>query len=130
MAIGIHNQNFTNNCVCCVDLPGLSKWVRHLVQHHDTFSNAMQSLVAFSQVQQNVQGALCHIPCSSASSSDRDLPITAEESCMSKDVQSQTLGSHVKLQQQQRDHRLTNGWSHTPFEPEPNKKAGEINKCY
>ncbi|XP_068441804.1 Fanconi anemia group J protein isoform X2 [Clinocottus analis] len=37
-------------------ITGLSKWVRQLVQHHDTFNNAMQSLVAFSQVQQQVEG--------------------------------------------------------------------------
>ncbi|XP_008306906.1 Fanconi anemia group J protein isoform X3 [Cynoglossus semilaevis] len=34
-------------------ITGLSKWVRQLVQHHDTYSNAMQSLVAFSQLQQS-----------------------------------------------------------------------------
>ncbi|XP_037329389.2 Fanconi anemia group J protein isoform X2 [Pungitius pungitius] len=37
-------------------ITGLSKWVRQLVQHHDTFNNAMHSLVAFSQVQRKVQG--------------------------------------------------------------------------
>ncbi|XP_054456847.1 Fanconi anemia group J protein [Anoplopoma fimbria] len=37
-------------------ITGLSKWVRQLVQHHGTFSNAIQSLVAFSQVQQKVEG--------------------------------------------------------------------------
>uniref|UniRef100_A0A671VGH5 DNA 5'-3' helicase n=1 Tax=Sparus aurata TaxID=8175 RepID=A0A671VGH5_SPAAU len=36
-------------------ITGLSKWVRQLVRHHDTFSNAMQSLVAFCQVQQKVE---------------------------------------------------------------------------
>lgn len=40
-------------CVCA--FLGLSKWVRQLVQHHNTFGNAMQSLVAFSQVQQKVE---------------------------------------------------------------------------
>ncbi|TNN01432.1 hypothetical protein fugu_010814 [Takifugu bimaculatus] len=35
-------------------ITGLSKWVRQLVQHHDTFSNAMQSLGAFSREQQKV----------------------------------------------------------------------------
>ncbi|XP_028856722.1 Fanconi anemia group J protein homolog [Denticeps clupeoides] len=35
-------------------ITGLSKWVRHLVKHHDTFSGAMQSLVSFSQ---GLQGA-------------------------------------------------------------------------
>uniref|UniRef100_A0A3Q2ZJI7 DNA 5'-3' helicase n=1 Tax=Kryptolebias marmoratus TaxID=37003 RepID=A0A3Q2ZJI7_KRYMA len=38
-------------------ITGLSKWVRQLVQHHNTFNNAMQSLVAFSQGQQKVEGA-------------------------------------------------------------------------
>ncbi|XP_072313224.1 Fanconi anemia group J protein [Eucyclogobius newberryi] len=32
-------------------ITGLSKWVRQLVHHHDTFPNAMQSLVAFSHEQ-------------------------------------------------------------------------------
>ncbi|XP_048857527.1 Fanconi anemia group J protein isoform X2 [Brienomyrus brachyistius] len=32
-------------------ITGLSKWVRQLVQHHDTFNDAMQSLVSFSQSQ-------------------------------------------------------------------------------
>ncbi|XP_056296575.1 Fanconi anemia group J protein isoform X3 [Pseudoliparis swirei] len=35
-------------------ITGLSKWVRQLVQHHGSFNDAMQSLVAFSQVQQKV----------------------------------------------------------------------------
>uniref|UniRef100_A0AAX7TDU6 DNA 5'-3' helicase n=1 Tax=Astatotilapia calliptera TaxID=8154 RepID=A0AAX7TDU6_ASTCA len=38
-------------------ITGLSKWVRQLVQHHNTFSDAMQSLVAFSQVQKKMDGA-------------------------------------------------------------------------
>uniref|UniRef100_A0A3B3BVC5 DNA 5'-3' helicase n=1 Tax=Oryzias melastigma TaxID=30732 RepID=A0A3B3BVC5_ORYME len=38
-------------------ITGLSKWVRQLVQHHYTFSNAMQSLAAFSRVQENVEMA-------------------------------------------------------------------------
>uniref|UniRef100_A0A6Q2X960 DNA 5'-3' helicase n=1 Tax=Esox lucius TaxID=8010 RepID=A0A6Q2X960_ESOLU len=33
-------------------ISGLSKWVRNLVKHHDTFGAAMQSLVCFSQCQQ------------------------------------------------------------------------------
>uniref|UniRef100_A0A8C7XD98 BRCA1 interacting helicase 1 n=1 Tax=Oryzias sinensis TaxID=183150 RepID=A0A8C7XD98_9TELE len=38
-------------------ITGLSKWVRQLVQHHYTFSNAMQSLKAFSRVQEKVEMA-------------------------------------------------------------------------
>ncbi|XP_041918787.1 Fanconi anemia group J protein isoform X2 [Alosa sapidissima] len=33
-------------------ITGLSKWVRQLVQHHNNFGDAMQSLVSFSQCQQ------------------------------------------------------------------------------
>uniref|UniRef100_A0A671MU76 DNA 5'-3' helicase n=1 Tax=Sinocyclocheilus anshuiensis TaxID=1608454 RepID=A0A671MU76_9TELE len=33
-------------------ITGLSKWVRQLVRHHDTFTGAMQSLESFSQCQQ------------------------------------------------------------------------------
>ncbi|KAA0702057.1 Fanconi anemia group J protein [Triplophysa tibetana] len=33
-------------------ITGLSKWVRQLVRHHDTFTGAMQSLESFSQSQQ------------------------------------------------------------------------------
>lgn len=32
---------------------GLSKWVRQLVKHHDSFTSAIQSLVSFSQSQQD-----------------------------------------------------------------------------
>ncbi|XP_062872398.1 Fanconi anemia group J protein [Trichomycterus rosablanca] len=35
-------------------ITGLSKWVRQLVKHHDSFTNAMQSLVSFSECQQGV----------------------------------------------------------------------------
>ncbi|KAK2831413.1 hypothetical protein Q7C36_016499 [Tachysurus vachellii] len=33
-------------------ITGLSKWVRQLVKHHDSFTSAMESLVSFSQCQQ------------------------------------------------------------------------------
>uniref|UniRef100_A0A3B4XSB8 DNA 5'-3' helicase n=1 Tax=Seriola lalandi dorsalis TaxID=1841481 RepID=A0A3B4XSB8_SERLL len=58
----------------------LSKWVRQLVQHHDTFNNAMQSLVAFSQVQQKAAAAAAErqTPDSTASSPNGHLPVTAE----------------------------------------------------
>lgn len=44
-------------------ITGLSKWVRQLVHHHDSFPNALQSLVAFSH-QQRVQseGGLADSP--------------------------------------------------------------------
>lgn len=36
---------------CFLLLSGLSKWVRQLVRHHDTFTGAMQSLESFTQGQ-------------------------------------------------------------------------------
>ncbi|CAL8360145.1 unnamed protein product [Merluccius merluccius] len=36
-------------------ITGLSKWVRQLVRHHDTFNGAMQSLAAFSHFQQGAE---------------------------------------------------------------------------
>lgn len=35
-------------------ISGLSKWVRQLVYHHDTFNNAMKSLAIFSEEQQKI----------------------------------------------------------------------------
>ncbi|XP_040929439.1 Fanconi anemia group J protein isoform X2 [Betta splendens] len=91
-------------------ITGLSKWVRHLVQHHDTFSNAMQSLAAFYQVQQNAQAApvASQTTGSAASAPHCDL-----------DVQSQT--------QQQQDSPFTD-CCHVQSEPEPNKKAEPLQK--
>ncbi|XP_055022921.1 Fanconi anemia group J protein isoform X2 [Boleophthalmus pectinirostris] len=44
-------------------ITGLSKWVRQLVHHHDSFPNAMQSLVAFSHEQRTRTGpGLTHSP--------------------------------------------------------------------
>ncbi|XP_041851232.1 Fanconi anemia group J protein isoform X3 [Melanotaenia boesemani] len=62
-------------------ITGLSKWVRQLVQHHSSFSNAMQSLVAFSQVQQKVEVAPADSQTlgSTDSSSRSHLPSTDEE---------------------------------------------------
>lgn len=61
MAVIVHWKNISN--VFCffffasvfLYVSGLSKWVRQLVQHHYTFSNAMQSLKAFSRVQEKVE---------------------------------------------------------------------------
>ncbi|KAJ8280941.1 hypothetical protein GJAV_G00061310 [Gymnothorax javanicus] len=41
-------------------ITGLSKWVRQLVQHHDTFSRAMQSLASFSLGQQGAALSLAN----------------------------------------------------------------------
>uniref|UniRef100_A0A7N8XH61 DNA 5'-3' helicase n=1 Tax=Mastacembelus armatus TaxID=205130 RepID=A0A7N8XH61_9TELE len=69
-------------------ITGLSKWVRQLVQHHNTFSNAMQSLVAFTQGQ---------TPCSTVSSSNCHLPVTVEGQSQPKASQPQTPHSYINL---------------------------------
>ncbi|KAM9801201.1 Fanconi anemia group J protein [Neosynchiropus ocellatus] len=65
-------------------ITGLSKWVRQLVQHHDTFTNAMSSLAAFSQVQHQLcpaekqTSAVCS-PCSVAPASPQPrIPLSEE----------------------------------------------------
>lgn len=63
MAIVVHYIVFQPpvgfvNLVSVFTISGLSKWVRQLVYHHDTFSNAMQSLALFSEEQQKVEDTL------------------------------------------------------------------------
>uniref|UniRef100_A0A8C4EDD7 DNA 5'-3' helicase n=1 Tax=Dicentrarchus labrax TaxID=13489 RepID=A0A8C4EDD7_DICLA len=79
-------------------ITGLSKWVRQLVQHHDTFGNAMQSLVAFSQVQQKmmVAPADTQSPSSTLSSPNSHLPATVEGQGLSKASEAQTPSSSDK----------------------------------
>ncbi|KAM3875393.1 Fanconi anemia group J protein [Diretmus argenteus] len=62
-------------------ITGLSKWVRQLVQHHDTFGDAMQSLAAFSQFQQEAAAHPSQILTSTVSPPGRHLQITTEEQC-------------------------------------------------
>lgn len=114
----------------CVCLAGLSKWVRQLVQHHDTFSNAMQSLVAFSQGQQKAQVAPVgnQTPHSTASSPNSDFLVIVEGQCVSKAAQPQTLGSCVKLPQHQQDTTPMSVLSHPQLKAEQKEKAGEINE--
>uniref|UniRef100_A0A7N9AUS7 DNA 5'-3' helicase n=1 Tax=Mastacembelus armatus TaxID=205130 RepID=A0A7N9AUS7_9TELE len=80
-------------------ITGLSKWVRQLVQHHNTFSNAMQSLVAFTQGQQKVHVAPAdsQTPCSTVSSSNCHLPVTVEGQSQPKASQPQTPHSYINL---------------------------------
>uniref|UniRef100_A0A3B4ZN16 DNA 5'-3' helicase n=1 Tax=Stegastes partitus TaxID=144197 RepID=A0A3B4ZN16_9TELE len=67
-------------------ITGLSKWVRQLVRHHDTFSNAMQSLAAFSQGQQKVEVASADSQtlCSTVSSHSSHLPAAVKEQSLPK----------------------------------------------
>ncbi|KAG7479203.1 Fanconi anemia group J isoform X1 [Solea senegalensis] len=110
-------------------ITGLSKWVRQLVQHHDTFGNAMQSLVAFSQVQQQV--ATPHVgsqsACCMASSQNGQLPDTGEKEGLSQASVPQTPESCDKRPQAQQD---TSPSTCVPFTPtqlkmEPNEKPAE-----
>ncbi|KAK2847523.1 hypothetical protein Q5P01_010522 [Channa striata] len=86
-------------------ITGLSKWVRQLVQHHSTFNNAMQSLVAFSQEQQKVQLAPVdrQTPGSVGSPSNSGLSVTVEAQGPSKASKPDTLGSGVNLLEVQQD---------------------------
>ncbi|XP_036930159.1 Fanconi anemia group J protein isoform X7 [Acanthopagrus latus] len=86
-------------------ITGLSKWVRQLVRHHDTFSNAMQSLVAFCQVQQKVEvfPADGQSPSSSVSSPNGHLSATVEEQGLSKASEAQMACSYVKPHKPQPD---------------------------
>ncbi|XP_030257122.1 Fanconi anemia group J protein isoform X7 [Sparus aurata] len=86
-------------------ITGLSKWVRQLVRHHDTFSNAMQSLVAFCQVQQKVEvfPADSQSPSSSVSSPNGHLSATVEEQGLSKASEPQMACSYVKPHEPQPD---------------------------
>lgn len=99
-------------CVCVIS--GLSKWVRQLVQHHDTFSNAMQSLVAFSQVQQKVEVA----PAGSQTLSSSVSPPNSHLSGLTKASEPQTAPLCVKPAEFQQD---------TSPSDEQNEKAGELN---
>ncbi|KAM9852814.1 Fanconi anemia group J protein [Aulostomus maculatus] len=77
---------------------GLSKWVRQLVQHHVTFSNVMQSLVAFTQLQQSrtpVDSQTCVV--------SSPLPEAVEGQCLLKALEPQTPQSAVKLPEPHQD---------------------------
>ncbi|KAK2912256.1 Fanconi anemia group J protein isoform X1 [Channa argus] len=106
-------------------ITGLSKWVRQLVQHHDTFNNAMQSLVAFSQEQQKVQLAPMKSPTPGCinSPSNSDLPVTVEEEGPSKAPQPHTLGSCVILPEVQQDFPF---FPHAQLKPKKKEKEESL----
>lgn len=133
MATVTHDKTFDSICVsdvCVCVISGLSKWVRQLVQHHDTFSDAMQSLVAFSQVQQTVEAAPAdsQTSCSTASPPTAHSPATVEEQGLLTDAQPQTPRSFAKLPEPQQCARpLTfQPLPCTQLKTEQNEKAGEI----
>ncbi|XP_042270894.1 Fanconi anemia group J protein isoform X2 [Thunnus maccoyii] len=108
-------------------ITGLSKWVRQLIQHHDTFSNAMQSLVAFSQVQKKVEVSLAdsQTPSSTVSSPNGQLPITVEGRSLPKASEPQTPHLAVKPSEPQQDRSSPNLhlFSHTQLKAEKHEKA-------
>ncbi|KAM7399849.1 hypothetical protein PAMP_019090 [Pampus punctatissimus] len=110
-------------------ITGLSKWVRQLVQHHDTFSSAMQSLIAFSHVQQKVEvsPADSQNP-SSVSSPNGHLPVTAEGQCLPKASEPQTSNSAVKPPEPQQDRCLPNFdfFSRSQLKAERTEKAEQL----
>ncbi|XP_070826529.1 Fanconi anemia group J protein [Chaetodon trifascialis] len=111
-------------------ITGLSKWVRQLVQHHDTFSNAMQSLVAFSQAQQkaDVAPAVSQIPSSTASSPNCHLPVSVEGQGLPKASEPQTPCSCVTPPEPQQDKSPTtlHLFSHTQLKAEQNEEAERL----
>uniref|UniRef100_A0AAQ5YC97 DNA 5'-3' helicase n=1 Tax=Amphiprion ocellaris TaxID=80972 RepID=A0AAQ5YC97_AMPOC len=112
-------------------ITGLSKWVRQLVQHHNTFHNAMQSLAAFSQGQQKLEVASLSAELSpTASSHSPHLAAAVEEQSLAKDSELQIPSSCVKPPELQPDtsSSVCHFFSLTQLKGEENKKTGEINR--
>lgn len=124
----IHCKN-TFVCVFVFDvhvcvISGLSKWVRQLVQHHGSFNDAMQSLVAFSQVQQKVWACPAD---SQALSSTISSPNRKQGLPNASDPQ--TPHSCVKPPESQQDSSPSaiHFFSSTQLKAEQRGKAGELN---
>ncbi|XP_068568453.1 Fanconi anemia group J protein isoform X2 [Cebidichthys violaceus] len=112
-------------------ITGLSKWVRQLVQHHGTFSNAMQSLAAFSQMQQKVEGppADSQALSSIVSSPNSHLSGNVEGQGLPNAPDPQTPRSCVKPPEPQQDTSPSSihFFSHTQFKAEQKEKAEWLN---
>ncbi|KAI3354667.1 hypothetical protein L3Q82_019165, partial [Scortum barcoo] len=111
-------------------ITGLSKWVRQLVQHHDTFSNAMRSLVAFSQVQQKVEAAPADSQAlsSTVSSLNSQLPVTVDGESLPKASEPQTPRPCVKPLEPQQDTSPSSSsfLSHAQLKTEQNEKTEQL----
>ncbi|XP_008274661.1 Fanconi anemia group J protein [Stegastes partitus] len=111
-------------------ITGLSKWVRQLVRHHDTFSNAMQSLAAFSQGQQKVEVASADSQtlCSTVSSHSSHLPAAVKEQSLPKASELQIPSSCVKTPEPQQDTSpsVCDFFSCTQLKAEENEKAERL----
>lgn len=111
-------------------ISGLSKWVRQLVHHHDTFSNAMQSLVAFSQGQQKVKVVPVdsHTSRLTVSSPEGHLPLTVEGTCLPKASEPLTLDSYIETPKQD-ERPSAHVISPVHIKDKQNEKGGE-SKCW
>lgn len=113
-------------------ITGLSKWVRQLVQHHSTFSDAMQSLVAFSQVQKKMDGAPADRQAisSTISSPSSHLAATAEGHSPPEASEPQIPISCVRLPEPQQDSSPSADliFSHTQLKAEQKEKADQLKK--
>ncbi|XP_030599345.1 Fanconi anemia group J protein isoform X2 [Archocentrus centrarchus] len=115
-------------------ITGLSKWVRQLVQHHSTFSNAMQSLVAFSQVQQQMDEAPADRQAigSTVSSPSSNVAATVEGHSLPKASEPEILTSCVRLPESQQDTSPSTelAFCHTQPKAEQNEKAEHLKMPY
>ncbi|KAI4815479.1 hypothetical protein KUCAC02_005623 [Chaenocephalus aceratus] len=115
-------------------ITGLSKWVRQLVQHHDNFGNAMQSLVAFSEVQQKASVALAASQSlsSTASSPKSLLSVTLEDESPPKATEHQTPSSCVKPPVPKLDTSPTSVhfFSRTQLKAEQQEQAERLNTMH
>lgn len=108
---------------------GLSKWVRQLVKHHDTFSNAMQSLVVFSREQQKVEvvSADTGTSSSTAPSPNGHVFVTVEEQGALRAPEPCSPVSCVKTPEPQQDAACSvRNLSH--MQSEQDEKSGEMSK--
>lgn len=129
MAITVHNivfltwSFFCSSCVCVFTISGLSKWVRQLVYHHDTFSKAMQSLALFCEEQLKVNDTQASsFPVSSLKSSTSVL-IEREELPESSNICS--LSACMKSPEKNGSLTTFHGPTSAKLKTEEDKKEGE-----
>ncbi|XP_074536130.1 Fanconi anemia group J protein [Halichoeres trimaculatus] len=109
-------------------ITGLSKWVRQLVQHHDTFNDAMQSLVAFSQLQQKTETAPTDsqtLSSTAHSSPNGHLSLPAEDQSLTKTSEPQTPGPYEKLSEPQSPTAVS-FFSHTQLKAEQKEREERL----
>ncbi|XP_034556652.1 Fanconi anemia group J protein isoform X2 [Notolabrus celidotus] len=111
-------------------ITGLSKWVRQLVQHHDTFGNAMQSLVAFSELQQKREEAAAPadsqtLSSTALSSPNGHLAAPVEDLCSTKTSEPQTPSQYVKPPEPQTPSSVS-FFSHTQLKAEQKEREERL----